>query len=159
LGTGCTTSLGHKILLLFYAQDVKKLGELNMSNSNWWAKKLGNNGPMPDTPPTSPMQPNLYRAPQQTPNVQVSYDQQQDQLISKAQSARDSERCPGCMSVNYMAPVGTQRKRCYDCGYPIVQSGTGAGGTGSSSSGPTIAAKQPNQSGGFNPTTIVGRVD
>ena len=130
-----------------------------MSNSNWWANKLGTPGVMPDTPPTNMPARDVYRPPQQSPNVQVSYDPQQDQLVSKAQSARDAERCPGCMSGNYMAPVGTQRKRCYDCGYPIVQSGTGAGGTGSSSSGPTIAAKQPNQGGGFNPTTIVGRLE
>jgi hypothetical protein len=130
-----------------------------VSSNNWWAKKLGTTPSQQNTPPISPPTPNVYRPPQQSPNIQVSYDQQQDQLVTRAQSARDAERCPGCMSGNYMAPVGTQRKRCYDCGYPIVQSGTGAGGTGSSSSGPTIAAKQPNQGGGFNPTTIVGRLE
>lgn len=127
-----------------------------MSNNNWWANKLGTQAPTQNTPPTSPPQPNIYRAPQQSPNVQVSYDPQQDQLVTRAQSARDVERCPGCMSGNYMAPVGTQRKRCYDCGYPIVQAGTGVGGTGQN--GTTIAAKQPNQGGGFNPTTIVDRI-
>jgi F0F1-type ATP synthase membrane subunit c/vacuolar-type H+-ATPase subunit K len=55
-----------------------------------------------------------------------------------------------------MAPVGTQRKRCYDCGYPIVQAGTGVGGTGNG--GAPIAAKQPSQSGGFNPNIIVDRI-
>lgn len=128
-----------------------------MSNNNWWAKKLSPQSPTQNTPPTSPPSSNVYRPPLQTPNVQVSYDSQQDQLVTKAQSARDNERCPGCYSVNYMAPVGTQRKRCYDCGYPIVQAGTGAGGTGQG--GSTIAAKQPNQSGGFNPTTIIGRLE
>jgi ribosomal protein S27AE len=124
--------------------------------NNWWAKKMGANGPLPDTPPTSVPQPNVYRPPQQNPNVRVSYDPQQDQLVSKAQSARNDERCPGCMSGNYMAPVGTQRKRCYDCGYPIVQAGTGVGGTGNG--GAPIAAKQPSQSGGFNPNIIVDRI-
>lgn len=130
-----------------------------MSTNNWWAKKLGNPNPVPTTPPVTPPRGNVYVPQQQAPNVQVSYDQQQDQLVTKAQSARDSERCPGCMSGNYMAPMGTQRKRCYDCGYPIVQSGTGASGTGSSSSGPARPAKQVGQDGGFNPQTIVGRVD
>lgn len=127
-----------------------------MSNSNWWANKLGTQAPTQNTPPTSPPSSNVYRPPQQSPNIQVSYDPQQDQLVTKAQSAREAERCPGCMSGNYMAPVGTQRKRCYDCGYPIVQAGTGVGGTGQN--GTTIAAKQPNQGGGFNPTTIVDRI-
>jgi hypothetical protein len=125
-----------------------------MSN-DWWSKKLGNPSTQ-STPPTSPPASNVYRAPQQTPNVQVSYDPNQDQLVTRAQSARDQERCPGCMSVNYMAPVGTQRKRCYDCGYPIVQAGTGVGGTGQG--GSPIAAKQPSQGGGFNPTVIVDRI-
>jgi hypothetical protein len=127
-----------------------------MSNSNWWANKLGANGPLPTTPPTTPPQGNVYRAPQQAPNVQVSYDPNQDQLVTRAQSARDQERCPGCMSGNYMAPVGTQRKRCYDCGYPIVQAGTGVGGTGQG--GTPIAARQPSQGGGFNPNIIVDRL-
>jgi hypothetical protein len=127
-----------------------------MSNNNWWAKKLGTTPSTQNTPPTSPPAPNVYRPPNQTPNVQVSYDPQQDQLVTRAQSARDSERCPGCMSGNYMAPPGTQRKRCYDCGYPIVQAGSGVGGTGQG--GAPIPAKQPSQSGGFNPTTIVDRI-
>jgi ribosomal protein S27AE len=126
-----------------------------MSN-DWWSKKLSNPSSTQSTPPTSPPASNVYRAPQQTPNVQVSYDPNQDQLVTRAQSARDQERCPGCMSGNYMAPVGTQRKRCYDCGYPIVQAGTGVGGTGQG--GSPIAAKQPSQGGGFNPTVIVDRI-
>ncbi len=128
-----------------------------MSNSsNWWANKLGANGPLPNTPPVSPPQGNVYRAPQQAPNVQVSYDPNQDQLVSKAQSSRDSERCPNCVSGNYMAPQGTQRKRCYDCGYPIVQGGSGVGGTGQG--GSPIPARQPSQGGGFNPNVIVDRL-
>lgn len=127
-----------------------------MSNSNWWANKLGTAAPASATPPTQLPPGNVYRAPQQNPNVQVSYDPNQDQLVTRAQSARNPENCPGCMSGNYMAPVGTQRKRCYDCGYPIVQAGTGVGGTGQG--GSPIAAKQPSQSGGFNPTVIVDRI-
>ena len=126
-----------------------------MSN-DWWSKKLSNPASTQSTPPTSPPTSNVCRAPQQSPNVQVSYDQQQDQLVTRAQSSRDAERCPGCMSGNYMAPVGTQRKRCYDCGYPIVQAGSGVGGTGQG--GSPIAAKQPSQGGGFNPTVIVDRI-
>ncbi len=130
-----------------------------MSNSSsWWDKKLGGGGSLPGTPATAPLPGNVYRAPAQTPNVQVAYDPNQDQLISKAVSSRDNERCPNCVSNNYMAPTGTTRKRCYDCGYPIVQAGSGAGSTGSSGGAPT-AAKQPNQGGGFNPTTIVGRIE
>jgi len=82
-----------------------------MANNNWWANKLGTQAPTQNTPLTSPPPNNIYVPPQQAPNLRVSYDAQQDQLVTKAQSSRDNERCPGCMSVNYMAPVGTQRKR------------------------------------------------
>lgn len=129
-----------------------------MSTDNWWAKKLSNPNPVSTTPPVSLPQGNVYVPKPSSPNTPVSYDPNRDQLVTKAQSARDAERCPGCMSGNYMAPMGTTRKRCYDCGFPLVQSGTGAGGTGSSS-GPTKAAKQVGQDGGFNPQIIVGRLE
>lgn len=130
-----------------------------MTTNNWWAKKLGNPNPVPTTPPVSPPPGNVYVHSPSQPNTRVSYDPNQDQLVTRAQSARDAELCPGCRSTNYMAPMGTQRKRCYDCGYPIVQSGTGASGTGSSSSGPAKPARQVGQDGGFNPQTIVGRLE
>ena len=129
-----------------------------MSSSNWWAAKLGGGAPTSSTPAVTPPSGNVYRATPGAPNTPVSYDPNQDQLVTRAQSAKSSDRCPGCNSGNYMAPMGTQLKRCYDCGYPIVQSGTGAGGTGTSS-GPAVAAKQPSQGSGFNPNVIVGRVD
>lgn len=122
-----------------------------MSNSNWWANKLGNPNPVSTTPPTSPMPSTMYRPSPQQPNVRVSYDPNQDQLVTRAASAKETERCPGCNSGNYMAPQGTQRKRCYDCGYPLVQAGTGVGDT---TGGPATAAKQPAQGAGFNPATV-----
>lgn len=131
-----------------------------MTTNNWWAKKLSTATPVSTTPPVSPPSGNVYRPPAPPSNPQVSYDQQQDQLVTRQpQSAIGAEFCPGCRSGNYMAPMGTQRKRCYDCGYPLVQSGTGASGTGSSSSGPARPARQVGQDGGFNPQTIVGRLE
>lgn len=132
-----------------------------MTNNDWWAKKLsGNPGPREATPPTSPLPQVPYRQTvpqgQQQPNVPVSYDQQNDQLMMKAQSLRSTESCPNCYSGNYFAPQGSQRKRCYDCGYPITQSGSGAG-MPSDSSGPAQKAKQVGSSG-FNPNIIVDRI-
>ncbi|MFE9412363.1 hypothetical protein ACFYN0_26745 [Streptomyces sp. NPDC006704] len=73
----------------------------------------------------------------------------------KAQSARDNSRCPNCGSGNYMAPQGTQNHRCYDCGYPRLQSTSGM--IASSSDGPARPARAQTQS---SPTlnTIIGRV-
>jgi len=87
----------------------------------------------------------------------VNYDANQDQLVTKAQSSRVSDNCPGCYSGNYFAPQGTQLKRCYDCGYPIQQSGSG-GGLPSDSSGPATASRQVSQGNNFNPNVIVDRI-
>ena len=128
-----------------------------MSNNDWWANKLGNKGPGASTPATGPLPGNVYRATVNQPTVRVEYDASQDQLVSRAASSRNTETCPGCYSGNYMsAPGSNTSKRCYDCGYPLVQSGPGTG-LPSQSSGPTVAAKQVGTSG-FNPNVIVDRI-
>jgi hypothetical protein len=129
-----------------------------MMSSNWWANKLGGAPNSTPTPATAPPQGNVYRATPGAPNTQVSYDHNQDQLVTKAQSARAADRCPACYSGNYMSSPGGGRMRCYDCGYPIIQQGSGLSGTGTGT-GPVVASKQVGQSGGFNPTTIVGRLE
>lgn len=128
-----------------------------MTSNDWWSKKLSGNQTPRQAPPIAPNPQVPYIPQPQQPNVQVNYDPETDQLVTKAVSARKDDRCPGCGSGNYFAPMGTQRMRCYDCGYPVVQSGTGAGG-GTGNGGAPIAAKQVGQSGGFNPTTIVDRI-
>jgi hypothetical protein len=129
-----------------------------MMSSNWWANKLGGTPNSTPTPATAPPQGNVYRATPGAPNTQVSYDHNQDQLVTKAQSARAADRCPACYSGNYMSSPGGGRMRCYDCGYPIIQQGSGLSGTGTGN-GPVVASKQVGQSGGFNQTTIEGRLD
>jgi hypothetical protein len=129
-----------------------------MANNDWWSKKLGNPTPRQATPPVAPPSQVPYVPQPQQPNVQVNYDPDKDQLVTKAKTAKMLERCPDCNSGNYFAPTGTQRMRCYDCGYPITQSGSGISGTGGSSSGPTQKAIQVGQNGGFNPGTIVDRI-
>lgn len=126
--------------------------------SNWWADKLGTQpAPRQQGAPTSPL-PNVRYVPEGTVHsTPVTYDPSADQLVQKSQAAKQSERCPGCNSGNYFAPPGMTRNRCYDCGYPIVQSGTGAGFP-SGNSGPATPAKQMSQGNGFNPTVIVDRI-
>jgi hypothetical protein len=57
-----------------------------------------------------------------------------------------------------MAPVGTNQQRCFDCGYPVVQSGTGVGVVGGKTDGTVHKATQV-ASGGYHPTQIIGRVE
>lgn len=118
-------------------------------SSNWWANKLGT--PAPAAAPQQP-QPVLQ---QQQPQYQQSQAQ-----YPPSQQMQMPARCPGCGSGNYGGATPESRKRCYDCGYPIQQSGSGVGtgivGQGGSS-GPATPATQI-ATGGFNPTTIIGHI-
>jgi len=120
-----------------------------MSSSNWWANKLG-------TQPVQPASTPQYVAPQPATYVQPT----QSQYPPSQQATPQAPRCPGCGSGNYGGATPESRPRCYDCGYPIQQSGSGMGTgitSGPQASGPAQAAKQV-QPGGWNPTTIIGHI-
>jgi hypothetical protein len=128
--------------------------------SDWWSKKLNGDVPREFRPsaPTSPLPGVRYVPEGGVTSTPVSYDPNQDALVVKAQSSRQVEKCPGCFSGNYMAPQGTNLKRCYDCGYPLLQSGSG-GGLPSDSSAPATPSKQISTGNNFNPQQIVGRIE
>lgn len=116
-----------------------------MSNADWWAKKMGTPAPQPVMPqvPLAQPQPATYQQPQQP------------QYPPSVQATPQAERCPGCGSGNYGSPTMEHRKRCYDCGYPIVQSGSGMGRgivTPGSGGGPAMPARQV-ATGTFNGST------
>jgi hypothetical protein len=117
-----------------------------MSNADWWAKKLG------QPPQPQPIMPQVPLAQPQPANYAQP---QQPQYPPTQQLTPQSERCPGCGSGNYGGPNG-YAKRCYDCGYPIQQSGSGLGkgivNPGQKSAGAAVPARQV-QTGGFNGTT------
>jgi hypothetical protein len=87
------------------------------SNADWFAKKLGQQPQQPQTPAPT------YVAPQPATYVQP----QQPQYPPSQQATPQALRCPGCGSGNYGGATPESRKRCYDCGYPIQQSGSGVG--------------------------------
>lgn len=136
-------------------------------SSDWWSKKLNeNNAPSVNRPsaPVGPI-PNVRYVPEgNVTATPVSYDQSQDQLVTKAKTASMTSKCPECYSGNYMK-IGTQTSaggqfdvyRCYDCGYPKTQSGSG-GGMPSDSSAPATPAKQISKGNNFNPNVIVDRI-
>lgn len=113
--------------------------------SDWYQRRFS--GQQPASPPPA------YRPPAPPP-VQP----QQIQTARPALSSLEDTRCPACASTNYMAAPGTQYHRCYDCGYPVVQAGTGVGGV-SSASGKAVHKATQVEGSGFNPTVIVGRVE
>ena len=131
-----------------------------MSN-DWWSKKLSGN----PTPASTPNLPPVRHVPEGTVTATpVAYDQNQDQLVTKAKTAGMNSKCPECNSGNYMK-IGTQTNqggqfdvyRCYDCGYPKTQSGSG-GGLPSDSTGPATPAKQAHKGNNFNPNIIIDRI-
>lgn len=127
-----------------------------MSNSNWFAKKLGGETPpAPSAPasppapsyPTQPAAPSQYPvAPQQEP-VDPANDPnaptvtnliQNAEMAERASKANkvEVERCPGCGSANYFSrkfgqggvPLSMPPKgQCFDCGYPTIQYGSKLG--------------------------------
>ena len=123
-----------------------------MSN-NWWANKLGQpqSAPRQEMPAPPSQRPMSYAPPSSAP----AFQQQGARPIASAQASK----CPSCGSGNYGSIEGT-KARCYECGYPIVQSGSGMGKGitgGPTPSGPTQAAVQV-ATGGWNPTTIIGKL-
>ena len=134
--------------------------------SDWWSKKLGGEQTKSSTPPTRTPAPQRYVPPQDQPGYkqQIAYDAENDYVTSKAQHQKFEATCPECGSENYIK-VGTQTgehgsfavQRCYDCGYPAVQSTSGLNGAVDKSSPSQKAEQVP--SAGYNPGIIVGRVD
>jgi hypothetical protein len=127
-----------------------------MNNADWWAKKLesaGRNTIAPRQDPTPPMPPS-----QQPLAVMPSFQPQT--TSTKAQSANSNASCPDCGSGNYMSPSAQIALRCYDCGYPVQQSGSRFGAlTGAHVEGNAKAATGNDASNNWNPQGIIGRID
>jgi hypothetical protein len=130
-----------------------------MSN-NWFVGKINTApGAMPSPQPTStpPTQAPPYNPMPQNP----SYPPQTPPPSTAPTASRTASRCPSCGSGNYgasaLAPEA--KARCYDCGYPVVQSGSGMGtGIQSSGGGPAVPARQSTTANNFNPQGIIGHI-
>lgn len=114
---------------------------------NWYARRLsgGTFTPRESSPQATVPAPAPTPVPAPTPHTR------------RPQSALQTEHCPSCGSSNYMAAQGSKLHRCLECGYPVVQSGSGVG-SGGRTDGTVRAAKQP-ETGTYSPTTIVGRIN
>lgn len=135
-----------------------------MNSADWWAKKLAQpqqpqqNQPAPQQPTYPQRDANMPVAPSQVPMTPFEQPQSANPA-SKAQSSRQTESCPDCGSPNYLSVQNT-RPRCYDCGYPLEQSGSKFGSlTGAHVEGNPKAARGNDQVNNYNPQQIVGRID
>lgn len=140
-----------------------------MSNS-WWANKLNQNPAQPpSTPwvpqPQAPVQPGYVSPyPTATPNQAyppVNQPYSPDPALQGHRlpaSATSPNRCPNCSSGNYGKMTPETAPRCYDCGYPLQQSGSGMPGVRVPTNGNTQAAKQVSTANNFNPNVIVDKI-
>lgn len=128
-----------------------------MSNADWWAKQLGAQPQAPQQVPVAAPRPaNNPMPPSQQPMTQFQQPQQQ---ASRAQSASQTATCPECGGTNYMS-VQKAAARCYDCGYPLSQSGSRYGSlTGAKVEGNVKSAIGNDTQSNWNPQGIIGRVD
>jgi ribosomal protein L37E len=128
-----------------------------VSNADWWAKQLGAQPQAPQQVPVAAPRPaNNPMPPSQQPMTQFQQPQQQ---ASRAQSASQTATCPECGGTNYMS-VQKAAARCYDCGYPLSQSGSRYGSlTGAKVEGNVKSAIGNDTQSNWNPQGIIGRVD
>ena len=126
-----------------------------MSNADWWARQLGAQAPAPvgRPDPTPPMPAS------QQPMTRFEPPQPQQHSNLRIGSASQTQSCPECNSGNYMAVQNTA-PRCYDCGYPISQSGSRYGAlTGAKVEGNTKSSIGNDSTSNWNPQGIIGRID
>jgi len=125
-----------------------------MSSADWWAKQLGTQPAAPQhaRPADVPMPPSQqpmtqYTPPQpQTPSLRIG-------------SAEQTATCPDCGGNNYMS-VQNAKPRCYDCGYPVEQSGSRFGAlTGAKVEGTTKSSIGNDVASNWNPQGIIGRIN
>jgi hypothetical protein len=125
-----------------------------MSNSDWWAKQLG---AQPQTPQQRPADIPMPASQQPMTKFEPSIPQQP---ITKAQSVKQTQSCPDCDSANYMSPAQNVGLRCYDCGYPLQQSGSKFGSlTGAKVEGSVKSSIGNDTQSNWNPQGIIGRID
>lgn len=124
------------------------------SNADWFAKKLQQQQP----PAPAARTQSVPLAPSQVPMTPFQAPQPQT-AAPKAQSALKNDLCPDCGSDNYFGFNGS-KPRCYECGYPMEQSGSKYGSlTGARVVGDVKGARGNDATNNYNPQGIIGRVE
>jgi hypothetical protein len=124
-----------------------------MSNADWWSKQLG---VQPAAPVARPA--DIPMPPSQQPMTPYVPPQPQHPSI-RIGSTGQTQLCPDCNSNNYMA-VQNAAPRCYDCGYPLQQSGSKFGSlTGAKVEGNIKSSIGNDTQSNWNPQGIIGRIE
>jgi hypothetical protein len=123
-----------------------------MNSTNWWANKMTGQPSMPAPAPTP-------QYPPQTPYNPAPQQPLPTQQPLQTHQPRQAMFCPGCGSGNYGSVTPESKARCYDCGYPIQQSGSGVGtGIPQQGGGPATPARQISTQNNYNPQGIIGHI-
>jgi hypothetical protein len=124
-----------------------------MNNADWWSRKLSESTQPQAQPRSTDMMP---APPSQQPLAPMpSFQPQQN---TRAQSANQTSSCPDCGSSNFMA-VSNAAPRCFDCGYPLEQSGSRYGSlAGAHVEGATKTSAGNDPTSNWNPQGIIGRI-
>ena len=119
-------------------------------SEDWWSKRLQQPSNTPAQIPTAP--------PSQQPMTTFQAPAPQNPS-ARAQSASQTATCPDCGSDKYFGFNGS-KARCYECGYPMEQSGSKYGSlTGAKVEGDTKGARGNDATNNYNPQQIIGRID
>ena len=119
-------------------------------SEDWWSKRLQQPSNTPAQIPTAP--------PSQQPMTAFQAPTPQNPS-GRAQSASQTAVCPDCGSDKYFGFNGS-KPRCYECGYPMEQSGSKYGSlTGAKVEGDTKGARGNDATNNYNPQQIIGRID
>ena len=125
-----------------------------MSNADWWSKQLG-----AQSKPIQQRPVDILLPPSQQPMTRFEPPVPQQPAVTKAQSAKQIQTCPECGSNNYMS-VANAASRCYDCGYPLSQSGSKFGSlTGAKVEGNVKQSLGNDTQNNYNPQSIIGRIE
>jgi len=130
-----------------------------VSNANWFANKVAQQTGQQAPPPQQGRPVNMPpMPPSQQPMAQMPAFQQPVQ--SKAKSASLTSTCPDCGSDNYFAATPQNTERCFECGYPVQQSGGRYGSlAGAHVEGAAQQARGNDVQSNWNPQGIIGRID
>lgn len=129
-----------------------------MNNADWWASRLAGNtsnqGQQFRPDPTPPMPAS------QLPMTPMPTLQQASNPAGRAQSATQTQLCPECGSNNFMSPDRNTAPRCFECGYPVNQSGSRYGNLSTARvEGNAQASLGNDTASNWNPQGIIGRID
>jgi hypothetical protein len=127
--------------------------------SNFWARQVAKNQPKAP-PPSNTRGPwwhteTVPHPPEPEPESSIKPGEVIIDRRKFQSQVQDIGECPSCGSSNYFKVTGS-KPRCYECGYPVMQSTSGMSATSDGS--PPRQARQVSKGSNYHPQEIIGRL-